>query len=157
MYRYFIGREDQSINESVAISRIDQQLVVTRIMMHAYHLNDDIACVKLRNYMCNHFTLMMAVCSVYSRMSDKPDAMANLQALWDELKAYDEYMYKRARRGAFGVATNLPTKAGVKTTIYIYRIAQSCISLIRVRAARCRPALTILSRVLLLALPLACR
>lgn len=124
LYRYFIGREDQSINESVAISRIDQQLVVTRIMMHAYHLNDDIACVKLRNYMCNHFTLMMAVCSVYSRMSDKPDAMANLQALWDELKAYDEYMYKRARRGAFGVATNLPTKAGVKTTIYIYRIAQ---------------------------------
>ena len=124
LYRYFIGREDQSINESVAISRIDQQLTVTRVMMHAYHLYDDIECAKLRSYMCNHFTLMMAVCSVYSRMSDKPDAMDNLRELWRELKSYDDRMYRRARRGAVGVATNLPTKAGTKATIGIYRIAQ---------------------------------
>ena len=26
-YRYFIGREDQSVNETVMISRIDQQLL----------------------------------------------------------------------------------------------------------------------------------
>ena len=124
LYRYFIGREDQSINESVAISRVSQQLAVTRIMMHAYHLYDDIEVAKLRSYMCNHFTLMMAGCSVDSRMSDDPDAMDNCQALWDELKAYDDRMYRRARRGVVGFATNLPTKAGVKTTIYIYRVAQ---------------------------------
>ena len=29
-YRYYIGREDQSVNEKVMISRIDQQLFVTR-------------------------------------------------------------------------------------------------------------------------------
>lgn len=124
LYRYFIGREDQSINESVAISRIDQQLRVTRVMMHAYHLYDDIECAKLRSYMCNHFTLMMAVCSVYSRMSDKPDAMDNLKVLWSELKAYDDRMFRRARRGVVGTFTNLPTKAGKKATIFIYRVAQ---------------------------------
>ena len=31
-YRYFIGRTDQSVNESVMIGRIDQQLRVTRLM-----------------------------------------------------------------------------------------------------------------------------
>ena len=32
-YRYFIGRDDQSVNETVMISRIDQQLRVTRRMV----------------------------------------------------------------------------------------------------------------------------
>ena len=34
-YRYFIGREDQSVNEAVMIKRIDQQLRVNRIMVDA--------------------------------------------------------------------------------------------------------------------------
>ena len=32
-YRYFIGREDQSVNEKVMISRIDQQIYVTKSMI----------------------------------------------------------------------------------------------------------------------------
>jgi len=32
-YRYFIGREDQSVNESVMIKRIDQQIFVTKTMI----------------------------------------------------------------------------------------------------------------------------
>ena len=37
-YRYFIGREDQSVNEKVMISRIDQQLFVTKSMIAMYEL-----------------------------------------------------------------------------------------------------------------------
>ena len=33
LYRYYIGREDQSVNEEVMISRIDQQIQVNKIMM----------------------------------------------------------------------------------------------------------------------------
>ena len=32
-YRYYIGREDQSVNEKVMIGRIDQQLLVTKQML----------------------------------------------------------------------------------------------------------------------------
>ena len=32
-YRYFIGRNDQSVNEEVMIRRIDQQLLVNRLMI----------------------------------------------------------------------------------------------------------------------------
>ena len=32
-YRYFIGREDQSVNEEVMIGRIDQQIRVTKLML----------------------------------------------------------------------------------------------------------------------------
>ena len=35
MYRYFIGRDDQSVNEKVMLSRIDQQIRVTKTMIDA--------------------------------------------------------------------------------------------------------------------------
>lgn len=127
LYRYFIGREDQSVNEKIVVSRVDQQIRVTRIMMHAYHLFSDIESSRLRSYMLSHFTLMMAACSVYSRLSDKPDAMAECEAIWDELRNFDDRMYRRARRGMVGVATNLPGDAGIKTTIGIYKVARKLV------------------------------
>lgn len=127
LYRYFIGREDQSVNEKVMVSRIDQQLRITRIMMDAYHLYDDIESAKLRSYMVGYFTLMMAVCSIFSRLSDEPDAMDNCEELWRHLKAYDKRMYRRARMGMVGIATNLPTKVGEKFTLGIYRVASKLV------------------------------
>ena len=48
-YRYFIGREDQSVNEKVMISRIDQQIRVNKIMI------DDVDLNKVSNYKCRHY------------------------------------------------------------------------------------------------------
>ena len=127
LYRYFIGREDQSVNEAVMISRIDQQLRVTRIMMKAYHLYEDVEEPKLRSYMMDYFTLMMAVSSIFSKMSEEPDAMPNLEQLWEDLKQFDQRMYRRARMGVMGLATNLPGEWGKKTTIGIYHVAQKLV------------------------------
>ena len=35
-YRYYIGRADQSVNETVMISRLDQQIRVNKIMIDFY-------------------------------------------------------------------------------------------------------------------------
>lgn len=127
LYRYFIGREDQSVNESVMVSRIDQQLRITRIMMHSHHLYEDVDEPKLRNYMFGYLSLMMAVCTVFSLLSDKPDAKDNLHALWDELKNFDARMYRRIRYGIVGVYCNLPRAGGEKAIIIIYHIAQKLV------------------------------
>ncbi|MFC2647195.1 MAG: glycosyltransferase family 2 protein [Coriobacteriaceae bacterium] len=123
LYRYFIGREDQSVNESVMTSRVDQQLRITRIMMHSYHLYDDVKQTKLRNYMMNYFTLMMAACSIFSKLSEKPGADEALKNIWTELKYYDPKMYRRARMGLVGIATNLPSETGKKATIGMFHMA----------------------------------
>lgn len=52
-YRYFIGREDQSVNEKVMIKRLDQQIFVTKTMIDMYQLKD-IGSKKLRQYMLNY-------------------------------------------------------------------------------------------------------
>lgn len=38
LYHYYIGRSDQSVNEQIMISRIDQQLLVTRMMIEATNI-----------------------------------------------------------------------------------------------------------------------
>lgn len=40
-YRYFIGREDQSVNEKVMIGRIDQQIKVNKIMVEGCGFMED--------------------------------------------------------------------------------------------------------------------
>ncbi|OUP08628.1 glycosyltransferase family 2 protein [Collinsella sp. An2] len=123
LYRYFIGREGQSVNESTMVKRLDQQFRVTRIMMRSYHLFDDVKSSRLRSYMMGYFTMMMTICSVFTKLSDDPAMPDNLKQLWADLRAFDERMYRHARWGLLGVGTNLPTKVGDKVTIGIYHLA----------------------------------
>ena len=124
LYRYFIGREDQSVNLDVQIARVDQQLAVTHVMMHAYHLYDDVPVKELRRYMLGHLTLMLSVCSVLSKMSSAPDARTNLDVFWHEFQRYDMRMYNRARHGIVGTFMNFRGPVGERVTIGIYHAAQ---------------------------------
>ena len=124
LYRYFIGREDQSVNEANMIKRVDQQLRVTRIMMNAvdvYALPPEQT--KLRAYMLNYFSMMMAISSIFLTLDGSKEALAKRRQLWDDLKAHDGHLYRRCR---FSVAEgcNLPGWLGSKISIGGYRIAQ---------------------------------
>ena len=65
-YRYYIGREDQSVNEAVMISRIDQQIKVNKIMIDYYVANQaEIKKTKrLNQYMLNYLEIVTTVSSV---------------------------------------------------------------------------------------------
>jgi glycosyltransferase involved in cell wall biosynthesis len=127
LYRYFIGREDQSVNEKVMAGRIDMQRRITRIMMESYHLYKDIKIPQLRSYMVNYFVLMMTICSVFSRLSEQPDAMDELAKLWQDLHDYDRRMWRRCRLGLLGLGSNLPTELGKRTTIALYHLAHQLV------------------------------
>ena len=62
-YRYFIGRDVQSVNEAVMISRIDQQLRVTKLMLEAHDVYK-LESKRLKNYMILYLEIMMVVCSI---------------------------------------------------------------------------------------------
>lgn len=127
LYRYFIGREDQSVNEKIMAGRIDQQRRITRIMMESYHLYQDIEVAQLRSYMVNYFVIMMAICSVFSRLSEQPDAMEELDKLWKDLHDYDRRMWRRCRLGFIGQGTNLPGRLGNKATLGLYHLANKIV------------------------------
>lgn len=124
LYRYFIGREDQSVNETVMIGRIDQQLRVTRIMIDSFLLERDVKSSRLRSYMRNYLTMMMVICTVFSMMSDRPDKEQMRADIWKCLREHDHETYVKIRRSVMGVGTHLPGKAGDRVLLSAYHIAQ---------------------------------
>lgn len=124
LYRYFIGREDQSVNETVMIGRIDQQLRVTRIMIDSFLLERDVKSSRLRSYMRNYLTMMMVICTVFSMMSDRPDKEQMRADIWKYLREHDHETYVKIRRSVMGVGTHLPGKTGDRVLLSAYHIAQ---------------------------------
>lgn len=73
-YRYFIGREDQSVNEAVMIGRIDQQIRVNKLMLD-YYVESKISHWKLRYYMVRYLEIMMVISSILAIRSGTEENM----------------------------------------------------------------------------------
>ncbi len=107
LYRYFVGRDDQSVNEKNVIKRVDQQLRVTRLMMNAVDLFALPPEQEKLAYMFNYFSMMMAISSIFLALDGSEEALAKRKQLWEDLKAHDERLYRRCRHSV-AQACNLP-------------------------------------------------
>ena len=125
-YRYYIGREDQSVNEKVMISRIDQQLFVTRSMVDMYQLKK-IKSKKLRKYMLNYLAIMMTVSSILCIRSKNPENLRKKRELWQYLKDRDGKTFLRIRYGILGQTMNIPGRPGRKISSMAYSVARRLI------------------------------
>ena len=123
LYRYFIGREDQSVNEKVMISRIDQQLFVTKKMISMYELRL-IGSKKLRKYMVNYLAIMMTVSSILCIRSKKKENFEKKKELWRYLKTNDRADYGKIRLSLLGRLCNLPGKGGRQVSVTGYKVVQ---------------------------------
>ena len=122
-YRYFIGREDQSVNESVMINRIDQQIRVTKIMIDSINVLQ-IKNRKLKNYMIKYLSIMMTVSSVLLIKSGTSENLDKKRELWKYLKKQNPRLYRKIRLNLLGQSMNLPGKSGRKMSILGYKISR---------------------------------
>ena len=125
LYRYFIGRADQSVNESVMISRVDQQVRVTELMIRSHNLQQVSARhKKLGKYMFNYLSMMMAISSIFLTMDGSPQALGKKTQLWEYLRTVDPEVYGKMRRRPLPAFTDLPTVPGRKLSVSLYRLAR---------------------------------
>ena len=122
-YRYYIGREDQSVNESVMISRIDQQITVTKLMID-YFRDTKVEYGKLRRYMRNYLEIMMVISSIFLIKAGDPESLSKKKQLWEYLRSKDTLTYFVIRHSMLGQSMNLHGKGGRKIAIGGYKIAQ---------------------------------
>ncbi len=123
-YRYFIGRADQSVNESVIMKRIDQHIRVTRIIIDAYDIQE-IAKTnkKLAKYMTDFVSILMAICSIYLiKMKDK-ESINKKKELWEFLKNKDKKLYSNCKNKIEGL-THTNSKVGMAFCRSLYTIAR---------------------------------
>lgn len=122
-YRYYIGREDQSVNEKVMISRLDQQIFVTKTMIDMYQMKQ-ISNKRLRNYMTNYLAIMMTISSILCIRSKKEENLEKKKELWKYLKVRQRGVYWKIRHSILGQTINLPGKSGRKISSFVYVVAR---------------------------------
>ncbi len=124
LYRYFIGRDDQSVHESVMIKRIDQQIRVNKRMAEVYSEGGDFSGRHLKKYMFSYLDIITTVSSIMLLISGTEENLDKKKELWGFIKALDPRVYKELRRSLFGQVMNLPGKAGRRIAIAAYKLSQ---------------------------------
>ena len=122
-YRYYIGREGQSVNEQIMIKRLDQQLRVNYRMIDAYDLWS-IEEKHLREYMLSYLETITVVSTCLAYVSGTKENLHKAKALWKYIRDKDYRTYHHLRWGVLGGAMNLPGRFGRYLSVKAYRISQ---------------------------------
>lgn len=125
-YRYFIGREDQSVNEKVMIGRIDQQIRVNKIMVDEFDLWK-IQNRKLRRYMFNYLEIITVISTIMLIRSGTEENLEKKRELWSYIKDKDLRLFHHLRNGIMGSAMNLPGRGGRKISVAAYKLSQKIV------------------------------
>ena len=125
LYHYYLGREDQSVNEKVLMKRIDQQIRVTDLVAKSV----DLQAVKekypkLAVYMTRNISVMLSISSIHLLLIRTAEAEQKRKDMWNSIKAYNAALYYRLRYSTLSGLTYLPGKLGGKLTVGGYRFAR---------------------------------
>ena len=125
-YHYFIGRDDQSVNEAVMIKRIDQQIRVNKIMIDYfdYDVISERPCMK---YMQNYVNIMMTISSAFCVLSKDEENYEKKHELWQYLKEKDPRLYTNIMHSFMGIALSWEGKAARVVQRAGYRLFQKII------------------------------
>lgn len=125
-YRYYIGREGQSVNEDTMIIRIDQQIKVNKLMVD--HLAENKAVImgnrKLFKYMLNYLEIITTVSSIMLIRSGTKENLQKKYELWNYIKKKDWMLHKRLRYGLLGNYTHLPGRGGRRISVEGYKLCK---------------------------------
>lgn len=125
-YRYYIGREDQSVNETVMISRIDQQIRVNKLMIdylteHKSMLRSN---KKASSYMKKYLEIVTTVSSIILIRGGTEECLEKKKELWDYIRQKDQGLYLSLRYGLLGNTMNLPGKGGRRISVEGYKLCR---------------------------------
>ncbi len=124
LYRYFIGRADQSVNADNMINRYDQQILVMNKMLESYTF-DELKKMNrpLRKLMYHCLEVIMLNTSFFTTAKDTPLRRKRFKAMWVGLKERDKKLYKKLKyRTLVRFITGLPWRVKGRVTTISYRI-----------------------------------
>ncbi|MBQ7227122.1 MAG: glycosyltransferase family 2 protein [Clostridia bacterium] len=114
LYRYFIGRADQSVNMAVFAKRTEQQNRVMKIMALAHDLRE----IKktepaLAKYMAHALSCLMMITITFTVAEPSKEKYQALKTLWKEIKEHDKWLYGKLKHRSYATFYNvLPRPIG---------------------------------------------
>ena len=126
MYRYWIGRPDQSVQEEVMKKRYTHQLLVCERCFTSFYY-DEIDNKKLKNYLKHEMFILFGIGVIYARINNSNEADANLNKMWQTCIAHDKKWGRHFRYRTPLWWVCIPGGFGRKFARIIYRIANKIV------------------------------
>lgn len=123
LYHYFIGREDQSVQEKTMIRRIDQQLLVNRLMLEQVDLRT-VQNKRQQRYLFSYLEIVTSISSILLIRSGTREHLQKKKELWAFIRANYPWAYRRLRRSTLGRSLNLPGKLGRNIAVAGYQVSR---------------------------------
>lgn len=127
LYRYYIGRADQSVQETQLIKRSSHQVLVSEKVCTAYDLTE-IKNKKLRRLMTRECIFLMCLGVVFSRLSFTKEGEKQYKDLWKSVKEKNPKLYHRMRYFSIAAFVSVPGKIGRVMMKIGYRFAHSLVN-----------------------------
>jgi glycosyltransferase involved in cell wall biosynthesis len=122
-YRYFIGRNEQSVHEETMIKKIDQQLLVNRMMIASLNLVD-IRDKRQFVYLFHYLEIVTMISSILLIRSGDKENLHKKKLLWEFIRDHNKRLYNKLRYGFLGWLVNLPGIIGRDISISVYEASQ---------------------------------
>ncbi|MBU5671400.1 glycosyltransferase family 2 protein [Paenibacillus brevis] len=126
LYRYYIGRADQSVNEKVMIKRIDQQLEVNRLLIEQMSLQSNLS-GKLSKYLFHHLEIVTMISTILLIRGGTKEHLQKKREFWNYIKETDRELYHQLRYGMMGRLLSLPGRMGRSISVGVYKITQKVV------------------------------
>lgn len=126
LYRYFIGRPDQSVQQNVMTKRCSHQILVTELCFQSHHL-DDISSPRLKRYMKHELFMMFGISILFTRLNKTDEADAALEAMWENCRKFDKKWANHFRYRSVLCFICLPGKFGRNFSEFVYHTANKIV------------------------------
>lgn len=122
-YRYYIGRADQSVNETVMIGRLDQQMRVNRMMIDWMGEQKNLH-KRQREYMLHCLSIITTVSSILAIRSKLEENFQKKEELWKYMREKSPKTYRTLRWSLLGRLVHLPGRGGRTVSVELYKLVQ---------------------------------
>lgn len=110
LYRYYIGRVDQSVSRKNIIDRYKQQVGVTDIMIRCHRYADlEKLTPRLKKYMKHDLNVLITLSVMFTtggRGESVKERKATLKRMWSSIKEEDRAMYRFLRHRTYVALIN---------------------------------------------------
>ncbi|MEE1114769.1 MAG: glycosyltransferase family 2 protein [Eubacterium sp.] len=124
LYQYFIGRADQSVNETVMIGRMEQQYRVNYAMIDFWKNHRNEIHGRQREFLLHDLSIILGVSSILAIRAGDKESLKKMDDLWKKMKEVDPIAYFHLRHNIMGTLLHIKGKGGRKLIVKGYHIAQ---------------------------------
>ena len=126
LYRYWIGRPDQSVQESVMKKRYTHQILVNEKCFTVCHL-DDVKEKMLKKYLRHELFVMFGISILNARLNKNDESDEALWQMWRNCIAFDEKWGKHFRYRTPLTFICMKGRFGRSFSTFIYRLANKVV------------------------------